>query len=112
MHHVHETYYNLPVGTEVRITGIDFICRVVEKVGGQLRVEYYWWFDHEWPSSLREEMVPFERYEFSYYRSPDNVTIDPGRDWSAVEQAYGIDHLGSSSPESRRQLAFRILKSD
>jgi hypothetical protein len=59
-HKITHTYEELPLGAEVAISGIDFICRVVGKEEGRLKLEFDWWYDHEFP--VRVE-APYDAYQ-------------------------------------------------
>lgn len=112
MHKVRQTWTDLRVGAQVLIDGIDFVCHVTGKEAGVLHVDVDVWYDHEFPSRVEHDCVGFERYVCTYLLSPDNSRLEPNSDWSAMEAAYGINHLGSLDTDPIRSLALRILKGD
>lgn len=112
MHRVRQTWAEIRIGAEVAIDGIDFVCRVTGKEAGMLYLEIDVWYDVEFPVQTTHDCVGFERYCHTYLLSPDNLRVEPKVDWSAMEAAYGINHLGSLDTEPVRSLALRILKGD
>jgi hypothetical protein len=112
MHHIHQSLEALKVGAEICVHGIHFPCTLRAKEGDELLVDYDFWIGHEWPVETRSARVPYSAYEYTRFRSPDNLAHDPKGDWADVEQAYGIDFEGSQSSDPVKLLALRILKGD